>query len=522
MFSVQRRQNWIAIAALCVTAFSALFAVKQHVNNGQGPVSKQRYIVQGLSINKMIEIVERIDGEVTQRLPIIDAIGVNISPVQFNIIASNPALNVTQNHSVVSHGLDDANYDYLPTDVNQTYVVEQTGADILHLKGITGSDIGVAIIDSGLSVKYEKGSALRLNSQGKNRVIAKYDAIERQRTWELDDDFHGHGSHVASMIASSQADKQGKYSGMAPDANLISIKAFDDKGRGTYLDVIEGLNWLVENQKSLRVRVVNLSFGAEFPVNHINDPLNRAVEKVWDAGIVVVTSAGNDQNGTQSITVPGSNPFIITVGALSQQLTKGSSAKPEILSWDKQFITRENSHITQSNRDVTHLRLSEDVSVEFGTSQAAAVVSGTAALMLQLEPNLSPDDVKCRLMASANHESGMEDSGRDIGLSNALNAVLSRASGCANNEKIAMSSVKNTEDKPGKLAFAWSQKGSDKYLDNGYGISWYKGENWKQRTALKRWKSMDQDDNQQIGADWREVSVNQGHLEMLINKDVNR
>ena len=100
------------------------------------------------------------------------------------------------------------------------------------------------------------------------------------------------------------------------------IKAFDADGRGSYLDVIRGIDWVVANRDRYGIRVLNLSFSAR-PVSYYwDDPLNQAVMRAWQLGIVVVASAGNRGPDAMSIGVPGNVPYIITVGAMSDAASK--------------------------------------------------------------------------------------------------------------------------------------------------------------------------------------------------------
>ena len=87
--------------------------------------------------------------------------------------------------------------------------------------------------------------------------------------------------------------------GVAPDANLVSVRAFDASGRGTYSSVIRGIDWIVRNTGTYGIRVLNLSLGAAPQSRYWDDPLNRAVMRAWQSGIVVVASAGNTGPGAQ-------------------------------------------------------------------------------------------------------------------------------------------------------------------------------------------------------------------------------
>ena len=209
-----------------------------------------------------------------------------------------------------------------------------------------------------------------------------------------------------------------RYFGIAPNANLVSVRAFDANGQGTYASVIRGIDWIVSHRGAYGIRVLNLSLGARPQSRYWEDPLNRAVMRAWQQGIVVVASAGNTGPGPQTITVPGNVPYVITVGAMTDhytpadprddRLTTFSAAGPTYEGFVKPDVVAPGGHVwsllpTYSSIAQAHpaYQNSGDYFTMSGTSQAAAVVSGVVALLLQAEPGLSPDEVKCRLMASA-------------------------------------------------------------------------------------------------------------------------
>ncbi|RME58143.1 MAG: alkaline serine protease, partial [Caldilineae bacterium] len=198
--------------------------------------------------------------------------------------------------------------------------VQQVDADALHAQGIDGSGVTIAVIDTGLWTH----PALLANSRGEIRVLARYnaimDAMEPIHGPGGDTDGSGHGSHVASLAVGSRI-SNGLYDGIAPNANLVSVKAFDDTGMGSYLDVIRGIDWVVAHKDQYNIRVLNLSFSSPPQSYYWDDPLNQAVMRAWQAGIVVVAAAGNKGPDPMSVGVPGNVPYIITVGAMTDNYT---------------------------------------------------------------------------------------------------------------------------------------------------------------------------------------------------------
>ena len=335
------------------------------------------------------------------------------------------------------------------------YYAAVAGADALHKHGITGKGITVAVLDSGLW----EHPALASDTSGAPRVAARYDAITNIAGSETFDE-SGHGTHMTSVIAHSgpvlaNGRPTGGYKGTAPDARLVPVKAFDVEGQGDLLDIVRGIQWVVDNRQTYNIQVLNLSFAARPRWNYWEDPINQAVMRAWASGITVVAAAGNEGPGDMSIGAPGNLPYIITVGAITDSWTPGtrdddyvpdfSSRGPTPNAHIKPDIVAPGGHITGITRPGSTLTreqpeylLHNGDFVMTGSSQASALVSGIVALLLQLEPELSPDDIKCKLTSSA--EPAINRDGRlayspfqqGHGQVNATRAVTLGATGCGN------------------------------------------------------------------------------------------
>jgi serine protease AprX len=232
-------------------------------------------------------------------------------------------------------------------------------------------------------------------------------------------DGFGHGTHVSSIIGGDGSESNGQYIGVAPMVNIINVKVSNDDGSATAKDVVSGLQWVLENKDTYNIRVVNLSLNSSVAESYQTNPLDAAVEILWFNKIVVVTSAGN--RGSGAIYPPANDPFIITVGATDD---KGTSAladdvvasfsaygttsdgvqKPDLVAPGTNIVAR----LVNSNMGLAQAHPANKVAggVYFrmsGTSMAAPMVSGGVALLLQDEPNLTPDQVKYRLLATANN-----------------------------------------------------------------------------------------------------------------------
>ena len=214
---------------------------------------------------------------------------------------------------------------------------------------VTGRGVGVAVIDTGIA-----GDLVDFQTpawQG-SRVIAS--AVTNPCATDANDHY-GHGTHVAGLIAGNSLlypngqEAFGKYMGIAPRANLVSVKVSDDDGNTTVLDVIYGIQFAVDHKSTYNIRVINLSLSSATAESYKTDPLDAAVEQAWNSGITVVSAAGNEALTTDGVTFsPANDPWVVTVGALddkgtmtrlddslapwsSRGLTQDGVRKPEVL-----------------------------------------------------------------------------------------------------------------------------------------------------------------------------------------------
>ena len=183
----------------------------------------------------------------------------------------------------------------------------------LHLENTLGSGVTIAVVDTG----YWAHPDIAARPEGAARALLLYDAMQNVGLSALPTsmvnvsytaDESGHGSHVTSIALNGHLSPDGRYSGVAPDANLVSVRAFDATGRGAYSDVIRGIDFVVTHKDEFNVKVLNLSFSAPPQSYYWEDPLNQAVMRAWQAGIVVVAAAGNSGPDPMTIGVPGNVP----------------------------------------------------------------------------------------------------------------------------------------------------------------------------------------------------------------------
>jgi serine protease AprX len=302
--------------------------------------------------------------------------------------------------------------------VNTTTYV---GAHAWWNAGYTGKGIDVAVIDTGVAPvagldgasKVVYGPDLSLESQAPN--LANYDT-------------YGHGTFIAGLIGGNDG-TTGGYKGIAPDARIVSLKVGTADGGADVTQVIAAIDWVVQHahDPGFNIRVLNLSYGTNSSQPAGVDPLAYAAEQAWKHGIVVVAAAGNSgyqgKAGVTTIADPAYDPFIMAVGAsdsmgtvstsddLVAPFSAGSSCKtcriPDILApgTHLQGLRVQNSYL-----DAVHPEgvIDSRFFRGSGTSEAAALVSGATALVLQRYPNLTPDAVKRYFQQNGLRLSGTE------------------------------------------------------------------------------------------------------------------
>jgi serine protease AprX len=262
----------------------------------------------------------------------------------------------------------------------------------------------IAIVDSGID-------ATRSDFGG--RVVEQVNLTTRQPN--SPGDGRGHGTFVAG-IAAGGADG---YSGAAPGARLVGIDVIDDTGVGSTSDVIAACDWILANKDRLGIRVANFSLHNSDNSSVFWSPLDRAVERLWFAGVTVVASAGNYGTGdTTTIRyAPGNDPFVITVGAADTERSVATNddyaapwsvhgytldgfAKPELGAPGRYLVGPVSSGATMAAERPDKVVAPGYMQLS-GTSFSAPVVAGAAAYLLALHPSWTPDQVKGALMLTA-------------------------------------------------------------------------------------------------------------------------
>ena len=316
--------------------------------------------------------------------------------------------------------------------------------------GYTGAGVGVAVIDSGVASWHDD----LINVTSKtfpygNQRVAKFVDFVNGRTLPYDDNVHG--THVTGTIAGLGYDSNGEKAGIAPLSSIVALKVLDQNGAGRISNMIAALNWIALNHKTYNIRVVNMSVGANIHESYWTDPLTLAAKAVVDKGVTIVAAAGNHGKNALGqlqwggITAPGNAPWVLTVGASStmgtldpsdDQMAAYSSsgptpidyaAKPDLVApgtgtvslaapGSTFYVNKPANLVRGTNGQFAYLTLS-------GTSMSAPVVSGTVALMLQANPNLTPNLIKAILEYTADPHAGYSPLRQGAGFLDTQSAV---------------------------------------------------------------------------------------------------
>jgi subtilisin family serine protease len=346
--------------------------------------------------------------------------------------ASRVIHSVTENQPVRLHtigGFDSKSYSF-----STMYWVAQevSGAGEYWNNRFTGRGVDIALLDSGV---------VEVNGlKGTSKVVYGPDlSYEADNSSLRHKDSYGHGTHMAGIMAGRDdgapttilKGNEDYFLGMAPDSRVVSVKLADASGATDVSQVIAGIDWVVQNKNrnGLNIRVLNLSFGTDGVQDYKLDPLTYAAEVAWRKGIVVVVSAGNEGFGSTKLNNPAYDPYVLAVGGADGNGTYDVK-DDTIRDWSSRGDGFRNPDLVAPGASILSLRdpgsgldlnyPTARVANRFfkgtGTSQAAAVVSGAAALVIQQRPTITPDQVKRLLMTTAQRLPVAHPSGQGWGM----------------------------------------------------------------------------------------------------------
>ncbi len=265
--------------------------------------------------------ITSLGGLVQQHISLINAIVAEVPAGAVPELEANPAVaQVTLNAPVQLQGAGwgTTNTYSAASDVNSMYNIEQMdGAHAYWNAGFTGQGVGVALIDSGVT------PVDGLQTPGK--VVNGPDLSFESQVPSLEYlDTFGHGTHLAGIIAgkdnavtSVSSSDSTHFLGMAPNAQIVSLKVADALGQTDVSQVLAAIDWVVQHQNDngMNIGVLNLSYGTDSNQSYVLDPLAYAAEQAWLHGIVVVVAAGNEGNWSNGLDDPAIDPYVIAVGA---------------------------------------------------------------------------------------------------------------------------------------------------------------------------------------------------------------
>jgi subtilisin family serine protease len=395
------------------------------------------------------QAVEYQGGRVGRHIRLISGFVAQVPAAGLPALAARPDVSsVTPNGRIqLLHAVDGYDPSADPSSMYSVAQVVERAADYWNY-GYTGAGVDVALIDSGVAPvdgltapgKVINGPDLSFESQADNLRYL---------------DTFGHGTHMAGIIAGrddavpvpARKGNHDQFTGMAPGARIVSVKVADANGVTDVSQVLAAIDWVVQHRhdNGLNIRVLNLSFGTDGVQDYVMDPLTFAVEVAWRKGIAVVVSGGNEGYGSPRLNNPAYDPYVIAVGAGIPKGTYGTTddevasfsscgtaaRRPDLIAPGKSIVSLRDPG---SNIDLMHPegRVGTRFFRGSGTSQAAAVVSGAAALIISQRPSITPDQLKALLMSSARRiyeadpncqGAGMLDVSRALGRSTPLLAT---------------------------------------------------------------------------------------------------
>ncbi|NHC14086.1 S8 family peptidase [Motilibacter deserti] len=404
-----RRGVWGTVPALWALAAVAAGAALGAPAPGRSKTPDAdvvRVVARAASVEEAARAVQRVGGTVDARLPLVDSVAATVPASSRARLAGAPGVvDVADDRPVrVLGGPAPA-----PAADSEPQNVEphaaETRVDELGAEGVTGEGATVAIVDTGVAdVPQLAGRLVPVRDERTGRVDSCYD-LSGERSC---DDGYGHGTFLAGLVTGDD--------GVAPGARVLSVKVAGRDGATDVSTVLAAIQWVVSFRAAYGIDVLNLSLGTDSTQSYRTDPLNYAVERAWEAGIVVVAAAGNLGPAAGTVTKPADDPFVLSVGAVDDLGTSDiaddvlpdfSSRGPTRDGFGKPDVVAPGARLRSLRAPGSTIDSAYPPSEDgpyrtgSGTSMAAAVVSGIAALLAQARPEWGPDEVKHALMATA-------------------------------------------------------------------------------------------------------------------------
>ena len=321
---------------------------------------------------------------------------------------------------------------------------------------LDGTGIGIAIFDSGV---YAGHKSFQDTNGYSSRVVFSKDFTGENRT----DDPYGHGTHVAAIAAANKTYYNAAYAGIAHGSKIVNLRVLNSTGQGKLSSLLQAIDWLLANRTTYNVRVANMSIGMAAIESYKDDPLCNAVRRLVNAGVTVFAAAGNDGKDASGKKVygrihsPGNEPSAITVGAANTFGSEGRSddavttfssrgptrsfstdangvrqydhlIKPDIVAPGNKIIAAQspNNRLVSDQPDLNAVYTTDTANKMMflsGSSMAAPVAAGAAAMLLEMNPKLTPNMIKMILMYTAQPLAGFNMFEQGAGLINIAGAA---------------------------------------------------------------------------------------------------
>ena len=398
--------------ALSAVLAAASLAVAPDAGAPQGKTVE--VIVTG-DVHRAASVVEGHGGTVTGRLELVRGVTARLPERNVEAVRRAPGV-----EAVTADGHVRVQGQLSSKGIVRSAYGAATGATALADDGVSGEGVTVALIDTGV--------ADVADLRGRVRTVTDPVTGETARCVDFSGEGHcgdsyGHGTFMAGILVGDGSASDGRFVGMAPGAEVVSLKVAGRDGSTDVSTVIAAIQWAVANADRHGIRVINLSLGTDATQSWEVDPFNYAVERAWDAGITVIVSASNFGPAPGTIAKPGDDPWVVTVGAVDDRgtATSDDDRLPDFTSRGPTADGEAKPDVVAPGAHVVSLRapgsavdgLPGVVDASYrrgsGTSMATAVVSGGAALLLERNPAWTPDDVKGALRSTARRSGASDD-----------------------------------------------------------------------------------------------------------------
>ena len=387
------------------------------------------------------EAVARLGGSITLDLPIVNGFAATVPADSIDDLATTPGVRVIS----LDRKMQVQASTTAGTGTVKSAFRKSMRADDVNNAGYDGHGVTIALIDTGVSSVPDLAGRLVTVTDDMTGATAPCQNMSGEQTC---DDTFGHGTFVAGVMAGDGASSGGAYKGVAPGANVLSVKIAGRSGAADVSNILAAIQWVVNFRDRYGIKVLNLSLGTDSTQSYRVDPLNFAVEKAWQAGITVVVSASNRGPDPRTIAKPGDDPFVITVGAVDDRGTSATSddSLPNFASRGptaadgiaKPDVTAPGAHVVSLRAPGSAVDQNFPNYVDgayrkaSGTSFSAGMVSGAAAIIAQANPFVTPDRVKYALTSTARKVASSDPMAVGAGEVDVHSAALSAPPGLAN------------------------------------------------------------------------------------------